>query len=602
MSVLISNLCHAFSEKENTQSTFHLSISTSLPNSGLVCILGKSGCGKSTLLHILGLLEKSKSGSIKIDNKEITKYSKKQREKYLNETISFVFQNYQLLEDKSIAFNIALPYMISGQNEKKSLKKSYELLQKIGFSKDKFGQLAGQCSGGEKQRIAVLRSIINEPQIILADEPTGALDSKNSKLVMDLLKEYSSKALVVVVTHNNDLANEYADRIITMSDGRIISDISKSENKVKNPTKKEGKILKKNSWINRFINDNLKRRFKRNFISGFGICFSLIFTFIIFGFSNGATAEIERQSLRQFDIGTSTISIQKTIEIEGSKLSLVQQSRLSSHELLNFVTQNDIFCSGLNYSYLVPNYPQVKYENQVMQEYSFNPVYSFKGSYCPKLLVEGRLPKDSLNEVVINTKLRDDFVKTFRKTPLNLEFRVNATRDITTYFDDEANPYISDYFNFEENVKVVGVVDEVNFLSSPKIFYSYVALDEYIENYIMNNISSYLGTQITFKDKIDQCLPNDEISSFSYMLFLKDFSEFSTLENIGEIDYEISNGTLVIKEALESFISATTMGMEIFLLITALYSFLDYRFIRYTLKKLELYYTNNGSNFLFYHH
>ena len=181
----------------------------------LVFILGASGSGKSTLLNVIGGLVDVTSGCIMLDDRDITKFDNSMLCNYRNNMIGFIFQDYHLVEYMSVMDNIRL-----GQTIKNDSSKIEDILRKLGiYSKRK--SLVNKLSGGEKQRVAIARAIINNPDIILADEPTGALDSSNSIKIMNILKEISKDKLVIVVSHDEGLANKYADRIIRINDGMV---------------------------------------------------------------------------------------------------------------------------------------------------------------------------------------------------------------------------------------------------------------------------------------------------------------------------------------------------------------------------------------------
>lgn len=196
-------------------------VSLTLPNKGLVFITGISGSGKSTLLNILGLLDKPDSGDIYIEEKNTKSFKTKEIDYYRNTYVGFIFQEYNLLSNLNVSKNIELALNL--QHKKKTKEQVKEVLTKvglIGLEKRKINSL----SGGQKQRVAIARAIIKNPHIILADEPTGNLDTENSKQIFELLKEISKDRLVIVVTHDLDSANLYADRIIEMKDGMVSND------------------------------------------------------------------------------------------------------------------------------------------------------------------------------------------------------------------------------------------------------------------------------------------------------------------------------------------------------------------------------------------
>ena len=198
-------------------------ISVAFEKSGFVSILGQSGCGKTTLLNIIGGLDKYTSGDLLIDGISTKDYKDKDWDLYRNNKIGFVFQNYNLIPHLSILENVMIPLSLNGESATSRKEKAIKALEQVGL-KENFKKKPNQLSGGQAQRVAIARALVNDPEIILADEPTGALDSQTSVLVMEILKEISKTKLVIMVTHNQILANEYSTRIITMKDGEITGD------------------------------------------------------------------------------------------------------------------------------------------------------------------------------------------------------------------------------------------------------------------------------------------------------------------------------------------------------------------------------------------
>lgn len=198
-------------------------VSYAFPVNGLIGVVGKSGSGKSTLLNMISLLDKPTSGEVYFNNENINKWSEKRKRIYRNKEMGIIFQHYHLIESEDVIYNITLPYLISGGNEKEGKEKAIKLLESINYRKDLYYQKVYNLSGGEKERVAVLRALINDPRFVLCDEPTGALDSDNSEIMMETLKSISEKKLVIVVSHNQSLINKYADKIIELKDGKLIS-------------------------------------------------------------------------------------------------------------------------------------------------------------------------------------------------------------------------------------------------------------------------------------------------------------------------------------------------------------------------------------------
>lgn len=191
--------------------------------SEFVAILGHSGCGKTTLLNIIGGLDKYTSGDLVINGKSTKHFSDADWDAYRNHSIGFVFQSYNLIPHQSVLSNVELALTISGVGKAERKRRATEALEKVGLG-DQLNKKPNQMSGGQMQRVAIARALVNDPDIILADEPTGALDSETSVQIMDLLKEISSNKLIIMVTHNPELAESYASRIIRIKDGVIIGD------------------------------------------------------------------------------------------------------------------------------------------------------------------------------------------------------------------------------------------------------------------------------------------------------------------------------------------------------------------------------------------
>ncbi len=194
-----------------------------------VSILGPSGCGKTTTLNLIGGLDRYTSGDLLIDGKSTKGYKDQDWDAYRNATIGFVFQSYNLISHLSVLDNVEMALRLSGVNAKERKQRSIDVLTEVGL-KDHLYKRPNQLSGGQMQRVAIARALVNNPKILLADEPTGALDSKTSDQIMKLIKEISRDRLVIMVTHNSDIAEAYSDRVVQLLDGLVIDDSNPSEN------------------------------------------------------------------------------------------------------------------------------------------------------------------------------------------------------------------------------------------------------------------------------------------------------------------------------------------------------------------------------------
>lgn len=200
--------------------------------SEFVAILGPSGSGKTTLLNIIGGLDKYTSGDLVVNEKSTKKFRDKDWDSYRNHRIGFVFQSYNLIPHQTVLSNVRLALTLSGVKKREANRRAKKVLKEVGLS-EHINKLPSQLSGGQAQRVAIARALVNNPDILLADEPTGALDSETSVQIMKLLKEVSKNKLVVMVTHNPELAKEYATRTIKIKDGKVVSDSRAYDGKVK---------------------------------------------------------------------------------------------------------------------------------------------------------------------------------------------------------------------------------------------------------------------------------------------------------------------------------------------------------------------------------
>ena len=239
-------------------------VSVNFRKTEFASILGPSGSGKTTFLNIIGGLDQYTSGDLIINEISTKKFKDSDWDSYRNHRIGFVFQSYNLINHQSVLSNVMLALTLSGISKKESIERAKKALIDVGLS-DHMYKRPNQLSGGQMQRVAIARALVNNPEILLADEPTGALDSKTSVQIMDLLKEIAKEKLVVMVTHNPDLAKEYSNRIIKLKDGKIISDT--------NPY--DGKI---NTEENKKTIDNKTKKTKMSFFTALALSFNNLMT------------------------------------------------------------------------------------------------------------------------------------------------------------------------------------------------------------------------------------------------------------------------------------------------------------------------------------
>lgn len=318
-----------------------------------VAILGPSGSGKTTLLNIIGGLDKYDSGDLIINNKSTKKFHKTEWDAYRNNCIGFIFQNYNLINHISILDNVEMGMTLSGVPSSKRKKKALEVLEKVGL-KEHAHKKPNQLSGGQMQRVAIARALANNPSIILADEPTGALDSTTSIQIMELIKEIAKDKLVIMVTHNAELANSYANRIIEFKDGKLIND----SNPIKKENNRDEKYKIKKTAMSfltalKLSFNNIRTKKGRTLLTSFASSIGIIGITIILALSNGFNIEInkfERDTLSSMPI---------VISEQAIEMNKIKEEQDNKKEYIN----DQIIFS------IVPKEEQMFHINNINKEY-----------------------------------------------------------------------------------------------------------------------------------------------------------------------------------------------------------------------------------------
>ena len=286
-------------------------VSISFRENEFVSILGQSGGGKTTLLNVIGGLMRYDEGDLIIDGRSTKKFTDKDWDFYRNVRIGFIFQSYNLISHQSVLDNVKLSLTLANKNTSDMEEKAIKALERVGL-KDHIHKKPAELSGGQMQRVAIARALVNDPQILLADEPTGALDSETSVQIMNLLKEIAKDKLVIMVTHNKDLAEEYSTRIIGIKDGRIISDSNPYEEADKSDNFKISKIALKLRTALGLSFNNLLNKKARTLLTAFAGSIGIIGIALILSISNGASDFIEenqKNALKSYPIDIEKSSV-----------------------------------------------------------------------------------------------------------------------------------------------------------------------------------------------------------------------------------------------------------------------------------------------------
>lgn len=481
-------------------------VSLTFDRNEFVCILGASGSGKTTLLNIIGGLDRYDSGDLIINNMSTKKFNDNLWDAYRNNCVGFIFQSYNLIGHLSVLENVEMSLTLSGVKNKKE--KALSALDRVGL-KDHAYKKPNQLSGGQMQRVAIARAIVNNPEVILADEPTGALDTKTSKQIMELIKEISKEKLVIMVTHNPDLAKKYATRIIEVKDGEVISD-SLPKEKYKDKNNIEIKKTKMSFLTALKLSfNNIRTKKGRTFLTAFASSIGIIGISIILSLSNGFDKQVDiyqKNTLSNFPItiSKSTMSMdeKQMEEMMGSMMpgkgdypkdKVIYSFDINSYNMLhtNNITKeyieyieklDDSLISGIsftratNLNLLVKNGEDVKSVSSNELNMGVIPKELDKEDFMMEAfdLLDGDYPKDITDIVlVVDSKNRVD-TKILKVLGLSdkekIDFKEVLGKEIKLVFNNQyytkymnmfiPNTNLDDVYYNKENLtlKVVGIV------------------------------------------------------------------------------------------------------------------------------------------------
>ena len=481
-------------------------VSLTFDRNEFVCILGASGSGKTTLLNIIGGLDRYDSGDLIINNMSTKKFNDNLWDAYRNNCVGFIFQSYNLIGHLSVLENVEMSLTLSGVKNK--TEKALNALDRVGL-KDHAYKKPNQLSGGQMQRVAIARAIVNDPEVILADEPTGALDTKTSKQIMELIKEISKEKLVIMVTHNPDLAKKYATRIIEVKDGEVISD-SLPKEKYKDKNNIEIKKTKMSFLTALKLSfNNIRTKKGRTFLTAFASSIGIIGISIILSLSNGFDKQVDiyqKNTLSNFPItiSKSTMSMdeKQMEEMMGSMMpgkgdypkdKVIYSFDINSYNMLhtNNITKeyieyieklDDSLISGIsftratNLNLLVKNGEDVKSVSSNELNMGVIPKELDKEDFMMEAfdLLDGEYPKNITDIVlVVDSKNRVD-TKILKALGLSdkekIDFKEVLGKEIKLVFNNQyytkymnmfiPNTNLDDVYYNKENLtlKVVGIV------------------------------------------------------------------------------------------------------------------------------------------------
>ena len=564
MGVLFSlkKVCKSFALEDNKQFEALNDIDFDLPEVGMFFIYGKSGSGETTLLNIMEGLLKPTSGEVLYKGKNILKFTKKEKQKFLRDEISIIFQSFNLINDLTVVENINITMKI-----KKVFKKEYvdELIEKYHL-KNVLNNKAGSLSGGEKQRLCLIRALISDPSIIFADEPTGNLDEKNSCLLMEELKEISKNHLIIIVTHNMKLLESYNDGLLELINGKISKYKSINNDDV---VVKEKVVKNNNKNYSLFLTmKNYQKNIKKNLVALFSVVFTTVVLLLCFSFSNGINKNIDKQIRYYQNYNVFEVSKITSENINNSSLNLQRVERIEQEDLSNIVKEYE---SQIDYNlnFFFKNIT-IKFNNEKIENLTFQPIFN-----------------DNLyDNIYVNDVFASDFKATFNKTINNniLNFEFNVDYEFYNKENKEESSRILENFSFSKNFEVKKVFNEFKYLSMPTIYYSFNYFKNILVDKKAETISKVLNKEVNFYSLVNDAKNNDEITSYSLILYLKDFEDclsfYNNYRNSEEI--RVNNNAFSVINSFKDLSNSLFNGIIFFIFIALFCSVSIIGFLSYS--------------------
>lgn len=565
----LTNLTKKFrSNKKDFTVVDHVSLK--LPTSGLVSIVGKSGCGKSTLLNMIMGIEKPSSGSIYFKNLNIRRFSKRKLSLYRLKNISMIYQHYNLVEDLNVLQNVAIPLLMSGKT-KEGYESAKSLLKKFNLDDLTYRKI-DFLSGGEKQRISILRALITNPDVILCDEPTGALDEKNSLMIMEELKKISNTKLVLMVSHNTNLVERFSDRIITMKSGKVVED--KAINETNNSNERKYKKIKYNHrWIKHLILNLFKRNKFKLFFSFVSLVIGLLSVFVGVGFIDGSKRSQQDALIHNLSIGYSTVSETTYYSLSNSPLQFKKNVRPETSLVDEYFSDLDSVQICPNFNYVFTPFPTCTFNGQQIDNFEMVPLLeSFVRENFVYPEIAGDFNKNSLENIIVNNQFLE-MISIDKKIAIGQSISIQYETNLSCHTFDLEHPLIYDDFSYSLKLNIVDVVDEFSFMNSPKIYYCYDALESWLKNNLLFKISQFKGENVSVYDFVSDSKSDSAECSYSSFSLLKNLNDYETYYSIikettvNEKPLQIESKVYTISDSYNTFISSFKDALIFFLII-----------------------------------
>ncbi|MGN1295248.1 MAG: ATP-binding cassette domain-containing protein [Bacilli bacterium] len=519
-------------------------VNISLPPFGLFGVVGESGSGKSTLLKCISGILSISSGEIYFQGKKI-----KDKEKFRKEHITFIFQDFELIPYLNVKENVALPLYCKGYSQNQAYKEIESSLKQANILHKKEEEVS-HLSGGEKQRVAIARALADKKRIILCDEITGSLDENNARQIMELIKEISLTHLVIMVSHDLTLIQEYCLDLLKLENGTIIYHTSSLE-VVTTPSYLRNKCNVVHLAIN-----NLKKGKFRVIASLSSFTLTFLFLLVSMSFSLNASSYYEQHKDDFLDYNLFNVTLLEKTTLENSSLSLVKEKLPSSYDLHVLLDDKiNVYPSLQN---IFSSYPTLRINGEEIDNIEFVPLSSYQ-------IKEKNLKVNSFKEVIINKEAQ-------KYLSLGDRFTLSVQKDISY----KAEKVINDSLSFNLSFQVVQEFKEFSFFNTPKIYYSLQHAINFLQGEEAHNLSTYYNKKISWYDRLSlYTFDGDEFPSYSKIVEVKSNENVErSIELLKDNDYEVSSSSLLIQEEFNSIIALIMMAVEVFMSICIVISFM----------------------------
>jgi putative ABC transport system permease protein len=484
----LSNITKTYQSGETTVHALK-GISLSFRKNEFVSILGPSGCGKTTTLNIIGGLDKYTTGDLFISGKSTKDFKDRDWDVYRNHRIGFIFQSYNLIPHQTVLGNVELALTISGVSKKERIEKAKKALDKVGLG-DKYNKMPNQLSGGQCQRVAIARALVNEPEILLADEPTGALDTETSIQIMELIKEISKEKLVIMVTHNPDLAYKYSTRIISLLDGEVESDTNpfSEEDEIKECEELKNQELPNEEKVLSNEKTESKEKAKMSLWTAIKLSAKNLFT--------------KRKR-------TALVSLAGSIGIVGVSMVLAVSSGVQGY----ITSMQDDMLSGYPITVSESSYDLTSMMNSSSSREAITKLEVQDGKVNVNKMVEYLLEMSkSQQNLMVSNEIDENYIKFIKDMPsnyyaaINYEYGIDPTNNIYTTFNAKKNgeSKIQSLSSILENYKaVLDATDDYQSLSTYiDMFANSIAQAPSNTDYILSQYDVLEGKVATKADEV----------------------------------------------------------------------------------------------------